>query len=280
MISSSCAAGPDGSKSVTRGFTLIELLVVIAIIALLISILLPSMSQARKQGRAIVCMKNLDSQAKAVFYYAQSNNDSIVRGLSNYPRTEYTTYCVSVLPGLLYERPTKGLWRPTQQKDLIKILPTIPQLQCPDHPVKNQVLDYVSSAMPIPYSQAMVNYDVNGGGRNGDQWRGESPPEYIGFFRISQLPSGANPASFIYVTEGHRSLPTDELRFHHFFLTSQLPFGAFPRIASDRRHPAGLNTMFLDGSVRRIGLTNIDAGWPRTLGVRLRYFTIVPPKYR
>jgi prepilin-type N-terminal cleavage/methylation domain-containing protein len=40
-------------------FTLIELLVVIAIISLLISIMLPGMSRAREQSRAVVCLSNM-----------------------------------------------------------------------------------------------------------------------------------------------------------------------------------------------------------------------------
>ena len=52
-----------------RGFTLIELLVVIAIIALLVSILLPSLNKAKDLARSAVCMGNLHHIGLAIPMY-------------------------------------------------------------------------------------------------------------------------------------------------------------------------------------------------------------------
>ena len=55
---------------VRSAFTLIELLVVIAIIALLISILTPSLAKAREQGRAAVCLSNVKQVMQSFTLYA------------------------------------------------------------------------------------------------------------------------------------------------------------------------------------------------------------------
>lgn len=59
-------------------FTLIELLVVIAILALLISILLPALRNAREQGKQTVCLSNQKTLANAFAQYANENRDAVV----------------------------------------------------------------------------------------------------------------------------------------------------------------------------------------------------------
>jgi prepilin-type N-terminal cleavage/methylation domain-containing protein len=58
-----------------KGFTLIELLVVIAIIALLLSIILPSLRMAKEYAMRLRCANNLKSLGQVLNLYAQQYKD-------------------------------------------------------------------------------------------------------------------------------------------------------------------------------------------------------------
>ncbi|HNQ24975.1 MAG TPA: type II secretion system protein [Phycisphaerae bacterium] len=78
-------------------FTLVELLVVISIIALLVSILLPSLSAARDQAKAVVCLSNTKNVGMAVTHYSSADRNG------GYPAS------------YLYPYDERGNWSPARQ---------------------------------------------------------------------------------------------------------------------------------------------------------------------
>ena len=66
-----------------KAFTLIELLVVIAIIAVLMAILMPTLSRAREQGKRAACLSNLKQLMLAWGMYAEDNDEKIVMASTN-----------------------------------------------------------------------------------------------------------------------------------------------------------------------------------------------------
>ncbi len=83
-----------------RGFTLIELLVVISIIALLMAILMPTLSRVRRQAKAVACQQQLGQWGKMFMMYTMDNNGYFMRGwVSNQssPKQQTNDYWINAL---------------------------------------------------------------------------------------------------------------------------------------------------------------------------------------
>jgi prepilin-type N-terminal cleavage/methylation domain-containing protein/prepilin-type processing-associated H-X9-DG protein len=84
MIRQLCQA----NRGTTSGFTLLELLVVISIMAILMSLLAPSLGSGRDQAKKLVCITNQQTLLRAFMFYAD-DNDGRLPGVDGSAASEF-----------------------------------------------------------------------------------------------------------------------------------------------------------------------------------------------
>ncbi len=140
--------GPNRRRQARRrGFTLIELLVVVAVIALLISILIPSLSAARERARGVVCMSHMNQVAKARAYYC-SEYDGWLAGphTSGHELThigdpgeariteDLVTSGTAPVQNMDWASPTLGMIMTLQKRDISRLVQLLnTKLRCPSN---------------------------------------------------------------------------------------------------------------------------------------------------
>ena len=203
------------------GFTLIELLVVISIVVLLMALLLPALSRARKQTRAVVCQARLRQWGIAFCAYVADNDGKMIDGVSQSWYVPLKAYC-------------------TDCNDMLRCPAVPPQA------LTNSIGTGTSTEWNVPWtaaygdnaSLAWKNYDNLSGRRRMPAvfdclaWsvrvhHEDNPPEYEGDSLIQR--SGRD----------------------HM------------KLVCTNRHSGGVNMLFLDWSVRKVGLKEL---WTLTWG--------------
>ena len=216
-----------------KAFTLIEILVVMAILAILLSILLPSLHQARQQGRAVVCLSN-EKQWGYFFKMFLNDHDDKFTGLYYHKWMDVLDVYTKDSPGIYFcptatqtvnegGRDSRAAWEEEGRKG--------------SYGTNYWIHDKPYMILPTQYPQ--------------DSWwksfnvkKANIVPVLLDCAWPSGLPLHEDPPPEF---DGQTSSYT-EMKCMRFF--------------SVNRHQGAVNGLFMDLSVRKVGLRNLwDLYW-------------------
>ncbi|MBI9017800.1 MAG: type II secretion system protein [Phycisphaerae bacterium] len=239
----------DARSSRRTGFTLIELLVVISIIALLVSILMPVLSKAREKSKAAVCMAHLRQWHSIILFFGGDNNNK-------FPDADWDNDGSSDPHGQWWIQPLL----PYSDNPEILVCPTTTRRPI----VGNQQLNVLPKlktecwASRAPYSKpdpigGMITYGSlapNGWIMNNAQGGWSAAGDY--FWNNLDIPRASEVPLFIdcrwvdaWPVDTDLASVTEDARtsqMHQYVLN---------------RHNGAVNSVFADGSSRRVGLKGL-----------------------
>ena len=231
-------------RSFLTGFTLIELLVVISIITLLMAILLPTFQRVRNQARALVCQTNLKEWGTVLALYVDENEGRL-----------------PILSGGTVLWFFRGSWLPEGD-------PTRPR-------VFQKVVTKGIACCPLavkvrPGPTTGVSRGSGPGGSYEIRWAGGStfqawkitspPPPFRGSygFNVTAFPKSIDT----FLSSGQANIPVilDSPKRMGRHINTDEPSrreGHGRQTFCINRHNGHVNSLFLDWSVRRVGLKEL-----------------------
>ncbi len=214
------------------GFTLIELLVVISIIALLMAILMPALQRVKKQARLVACQAKLKQWGVIFSMYADDNDGKFMRSLG------YN------IEGFMWIKALRPLYRDPK----LRLCPMAAKIEQEERPLRFKAWSWHGDD---------GSYGINDWVYDPAPGRSPGGRSAENFWRTPNVNDAGNIPMLLDASHPHggpeNTDPPPE------YMDIPPVWGAGNRMGHYciNRHDGFVNSVFLDWSVRRVGLKEL-----------------------